>query len=363
VTCSASRRRYKPGAQVGAGPVRSWVVEIAEIDPYDEALTHAWWDVSRRADELGRPWTEFPSWPSARATITVPNESADRVLLGAFDGGHTTTAMTGAAAVGLPLLDNTHHGFVQIYVDPARRGEGTGSALLEAAEQVIRRHERRTLLIETPTPLAGPDSAGLAFLRHHGFSIAITDEHRVLDLFATESRWPALAARAAPHHRDYRLVTWEDVVPEEYVDGYCALQVAFNDLAPAGELELEAEQWDKDRVRSKEKRFAKRGRRELVTAAVAPDGSLVALTEVCVDDASPDRADQGGTLVLEGHRGHRLGLAVKLANQAALRTRHRLCRLVHTWNADVNAAMNAINDQLGFESVELLHEMQRKVGR
>jgi hypothetical protein len=36
---------------------------------------------------------------------------------------------------------------------------------------------------------------------------------------------------------------------------------------------------------------------------------------------------------------------------------------VHTWNADVNAAMNAINDRLGFESVELLHEMQRPVRR
>jgi GNAT superfamily N-acetyltransferase len=342
-------------------------VDIAEIDAYDEDLTHAWWDVSRRADELGRPWSEFPTWPSARATITVPSESLDRVLLGAFDGarstGHTTGPMTGAAAVALPLLDNTHHGFVQIYVDPARRGEGIGSALLETAEQVLRRHHRRTMLIETPTPLAGPDSAGLAFLRHHGFSIAITDEHRVLDVVATESRWPALATEAAPHHRDYRLVTWEDVVPEEYVDGYCALQEAFNDLAPAGELELEAEKWDKDRVRSKEERFAKRGRRELVTAAVAPDGSLVALTEASVDDASPDRAEQGGTLVLEGHRGHRLGLAVKLANQAALRALHPQCRLVHTWNADVNAAMNAINDRLGFESVELLHEMQRQVRR
>ena len=58
----------------------------------------------------------------------------------------------------------------------------------------------------------------------------------VLDLAATRDRWADLAAECSPHHHGYCLVTWHDEVPAEYVEGYCALQEAFNLEAPAGDL-------------------------------------------------------------------------------------------------------------------------------
>jgi hypothetical protein len=70
---------------------------------------------------------------------------------------------------------------------------------------------------------------------------------------------------------------------------------------------------------------------------------------------------QSGTLVLPAHRGHRLGLAIKVANlrqlQAAI---DDTPRLLHTFNAGVNAPMLAVNAQLGFRPVEVEEEWQRK---
>ena len=76
---------------------------------------------------------------------------------------------------------------------------------------------------------------------------------------------------------------------------------------------------------------------------------------------TPDWGAQGGTLVLEEHRGHRLGMAIKLANLRRYRCGSPTSRTVHSWNADTNAPMIAINEALGFRAVERLLEMQRRV--
>jgi RimJ/RimL family protein N-acetyltransferase len=49
------------------------------------------------------------------------------------------------------------------------------------------------------------------------------------------------------------------------------------------------------------------------------------------------------------HRGHRLGLAVKLANLDLLAQRAPKVELIVTGNASVNAPMIAVNEMMGFE--------------
>ena len=63
--------------------------------------------------------------------------------------------------------------------------------------------------------------------------------------------------------------------------------------------------------------------------------------------------------MLPEHRGHSLGLAMKVANQQALRAAYPECRILMTGNADVNAAMNAVNVKLGFREVERCIELQK----
>ena len=66
-------------------------------------------------------------------------------------------------------------------------------------------------------------------------------------------------------------------------------------------------------------------------------------------------------MVLPEHRGHRLGLATKLASHRALRAAVPACRLVTTSNAEVNMHMNAINEAIGYRLVETLVEYHRTI--
>lgn len=184
---------------------------------------------------------------------------------------------------------------------------------------------------------------------------------RVCDLEESEPTWPALAERIAPDHADYRLEAWQDRIPEPFVEGYCQLGEAFNDEAPLGDLDLGAEVWSAERVADRDARFLATGRRQFGVLAYAPDGTCVATTELFVNDVASWRALQGGTLVLPGHRGHRLGLALKLVNLRAVRERYPDCRHVFTVVAGVNAPMNAVNDVLGFRDFERALEMQLRL--
>ena len=93
--------------------------------------------------------------------------------------------------------------------------------------------------------------------------------------------------------------------------------------------------------------------------AFAPDGELVGYTDVFVPPHVEHRAEIGITMVLPEHRGHALGLAMKLATHASLQAAVPSCRLVSTSNADVNAAMNAVNERMGYRWVEQLLEVQK----
>lgn len=337
-------------------------MEISELDvadPGHEAALHRWWQVADAVDRDGRPWSWYLTWESLLQTFRTPTAAWTRTVLAAYDGGE----LVGGAHLQLPQLDNLHVAHVWVFVAPGRRRQGTGSMLLDRALAEATAQHRDTLLGAVTVPQGHEPGAvpGFAFAERHGFRAGISEGQKLLDLPATEPIWDALAAEAAPHHRDYRLVTWVDVQPAELVDGYCALNEAFNEEAPTGDLDVEKEVWDEARVRDRERVFRETGRHEVATAAVASDGTVAGLTEIMLSEFSPERALQGGTIVSPGHRGHRLGLAMKVANQRALRERFPAVRRVITGNADVNVHMNAVNDRLGFREVELSVEMQRKL--
>ena len=101
------------------------------------------------------------------------------------------------------------------------------------------------------------------------------------------------------------------------------------------------------------------GTATIESAALAPDGTVVGLTGIRVRLHDPRAAHISVTMVLPEHRGHRLGLGVKLAAHRALREQVPQCRLVVTSNSEVNTHMNAINEAMGYRRVETLLEYQR----
>ena len=128
-----------------------------------------------------------------------------------------------------------------------------------------------------------------------------------------------------------------------------------------GEIELEREVFDEERIRADEKVFEAAGRTKYTTVAVAPDGSLVAYSELALPAHDPGRVYQWGTLVRPKHRGHRLGVATKVHNLMWFQREHPEPALLVTYNAEVNQPMIAVNEEMGFRPTERLGEFQLKL--
>jgi len=135
------------------------------------------------------------------------------------------------------------------------------------------------------------------------------------------------------------------------VAGVAALNAAMAD-APR-EAGQEARSWDVKRVRLDERRIAAMGLRVHVIAARALDtGELAGLTQLAVDPAMPEWGFQELTAVARPHRGHRLGLRLKLAMLDRLALQEPQLTRIMTGNAAGNDHMIAINEQLGFRVLD-----------
>ena len=331
-------------------------VDIRELDRQDIDVLRRYWEIGRDTEAAYRPYDFYVPWETALTAYTHSRPGFRNVMFAAFDRDE----MVGRGSVVLPVLDNQHLAFGDVHVHPDHQRRGVGTALVRHAEDVARAEGRRTLVCEAYSPI-GEDGAGLRFAHGLGYADALEDGMKIVDLVETEPSWAALEAEVAGRHEGYRLIDWRDVVPDEHLAGFCRLNEAFNEEAPSGDLELEAEVWDEQRVRDSERQNLAGGRHMLAVAAIAPDGSMAGVTEVMVNKYAPHRGFQSGTLVLPEHRGHALGLAMKLANHRATRKAFPECRVLLTGNAGVNVAMNAVNDRLGYRATERCVEVQKEL--
>ncbi len=330
--------------------------EVDPLDPANENVLRAMYDVSAAA-RAERPFEVWAPWPTTFKTWTHPSPTEQTDVLWA---GRLDDDVVAMAVASYPLLDNQHAVYATFFVHPDHQRRGLGSRLLETLTSHARVAGRSVLMVSPCSPVDGP-GRGERFLAVHGFELGIAEVQHVCDLEESEPAWTELAAEAAVHQTGYRLEPWQDRGPEHLVEGYCRMGEAFNLEVPLGELEVEAEVWSPERVRTRDDRFLATGRRQFGVLAYAGDGSCVGLTELFVNEAASWRALQGGTLVLPGHRGHRLGLVLKATNLAAVRSCFPNCRYVFSAVAEVNAPMNAVNAALGFRPVERLLEMQLKL--
>lgn len=303
--------------------------------------------------EFAVPW----SLEEMRVAVTLESPYFDRELWVARDEGGQ---VAGFLQIDLPQKDNINLASVDLGVVPDHRRQGYGTALAKVAEERLAHHGRTVVHAMVHTPL-GTETPGQAFVRAHGMTVGIADRHRILRLPLEQNFLDELAAEVADHHRDYRLVTWQDRCPDDLVDAYAELEGTFLDEAPMGELEVEAEVYDAARIRFRESQARAQGRRFWVTVAIAPDGTLAGQTELTISANDAANAFQSGTLVAPAHRGHRLGLALKVRNHLELQRTHTAPVVMHTWNAEQNTAMNAVNERLGYREVELTEEWQRKI--
>ena len=140
-------------------------------------------------------------------------------------------------------------------------------------------------------------------------------------------------------------------MPGDLLTAVAAINAAMADTPR--ETGHEAQVWDAGRVRKDDYRRDVQGWRSYTVAARSlATGELAGLSQLSVDPADPAWGLQELTAVTKPHRGHRLGLLVKVAMLELLAEREpRLTRII-TGNVDGNEHMTAINAELGFRVLD-----------
>jgi RimJ/RimL family protein N-acetyltransferase len=336
-------------------------MEIVRVDPFDSEGFDAWHATYFLADSFGRSGAESP-WQLEE--LRVFHQADHPNLRTEVLAGMVGEVVVTAGELKLPLLDNTDHAEIGVWTHPDHRGHGYGSAMLARVEQLARDEGRTVFDAEACYPYDVPaDGAGhpdADFLVRRGYRYGLGDVNRRLDLPVSDELLAELAAKAAPHHTAYTLRSFVGAVPDDLAVALAALSAALITEAPLGALEREPENPEVSVLRAGEQTMARMGRTKYTTVAVAEDG-LAGYTELIMSEHDPGRVYQWGTLVPRAHRGHRLGLALKVANLAFLQGLRPDARLVTTYNAEVNTHMIGVNEQLGFRPVERLGEFQKRV--
>ncbi|WP_277210826.1 GNAT family N-acetyltransferase [Isoptericola croceus] len=309
------------------------------------------------------------AWTAAAVHADVRHQDhvrTVRLVAVAPDGG-TPGDVVGAATLWGDLDDNRTWADVTVMVHPRHRRRGIGTALADRIEAEAADDGRRTVLTEvafgepapgdrlltppTDTGHAPADHPGVAFALARGYRLEQVERRSVLSVPVEPARLERLAADALEHAPGYRLHTWHDEIPATWLAGFAALETRMSTDVPSGEMDWAEEVWDTGRVRDLVARHHESGDGFVVTAAEhVATGELAAMTMLLFPTDDGESADQEDTIVLQAHRGHRLGMLVKAVNLQALARRRPSTRRVHTGNAAENAHMLAINEALGFRA-------------
>ncbi|MEJ7757694.1 MAG: GNAT family N-acetyltransferase [Nocardioidaceae bacterium] len=348
---AGERYQSRPAAKA----LESTPVQVQPLDVHDDQALQDYQQVSAEAESCGR---EYPTeWQLSEMTATLRRENTGVELepFAAVADGR----IVGAGLLEIPSMDNPHLAILEVVVAPPVRGQGIGSALVDYAVRRTTELGRRSVVAEVNVPLHADEAHPYSrFAARHGFTRRLVELHQVMDYPSPPDLLAELEQGCAAHCRDYRLVSWGDHCPDEYVEQFCALLAAMGDHAPPASWTWKPRRWDFERLRDTEARRIDQGRRSYTTVAVMMDGSLAGYTQLGVPTHDPLRIFQWDTLVLPVHRGHRLGMALKLANLKRAQAEHRDPRVLHTWNAEGNEPMLAVNGQLGFHPVERVEEWQ-----
>ena len=318
-------------------------MHIGQFDPStDEARLRSCYEIitaGQRQDDPYMPIRSFTSFTNrwARGLSGDPRQT----WLAVDDTGQPV----GCYLMTLPERENPTMAMCTLAVMPASRRSGMGTALLEHCAGQALTAGRLRLLGQVKD-----GSPGAAFAAAAGARSGIAEVYRQLDIDSgLPARLASLRAEADSRAAGYDLVTWIGPSPADSLDDQSRLSAAMAD-APT-DADVEAEVWDTERIRNVERICLDSGQQFYTAAARHQQtGRLAGITQVFTDPGTPDWGFQMETAVLAEHRGHRLGLLVKVAMLELLAAHAPAVRHILTGNAGPNQYMIAINEKLGFRA-------------
>ncbi|AIU32899.1 MULTISPECIES: GNAT family N-acetyltransferase [Corynebacterium] len=157
------------------------------------------------------------------------------------------------------------------------------------------------------------------------------------------------------------LTYYDHKPPHDIVDSLLSLfDQAAHDI-PVGTLTRQPRPWTRERLEQAAETTRRRGN-QVVSTVLMHQGRAIAFSEASRRaDASPSVAEQSFTLVLREYRGKNLGTLIKtLCITEALRRWPHIKR-IYTEMATYNAAMQTVNNQLGFTHVAAVRAWEKKL--
>ena len=331
-----------------AGPEASEFLEFVQVQVAIET------EIAGNNDLEYAPEEILPAWHDAY----LPRLA----VVAKLDGRIIGDAVYHAAATG-----DAPEGWVGVEVAPDYRRRGIGRALFDSIVEVARESGCRVLQsyclstdlseprLPSPTGFGSAplNAASTQFALSLGFTLEQVERYSRLPLPADADRVAqSLVEATAAAGDDYEIISWQGDTPDEWVDDIALLATRMSTDAPSAGLEATEDVWDADRVRADEKLRADDPRIPLVAAAVhRPSGRLAGFTELSVPPEASRVVSQEDTLVLREHRGHRLGMLLKLANVQYLEAVHPGHPAIITFNAEENRHMLSVNEHVGFVPV------------
>lgn len=328
----------------------SVAVEAAELWATDEYAELGHKDFAYSARELAATYADTETSRS----VMVLARDRDKLI--------------GLANAQIPDTDNRHLLAVELRIAPDAETAVVLDALWSAISDLIHAESRNTVIVwhasrpsgKALTPKTGAGSvrrsAVTDWLTGRGFQLEQVEVASTLDVVDALTRAMTLESAGAAASAGYDLVSWTGPTPPQLRDALAVQRARMSTDVPMGEVAMEPEVWDAARIAAEDAAVIAMGRSQVWTVAVErTSGDVVAHTLLtCSDESLPEVAYQDDTLVRTDHRGRRLGLRIKAANIRNLARHRPRVRRIHTWNADENEWMLAINRQLGYRPTSTL---------
>jgi GNAT superfamily N-acetyltransferase len=298
------------------------------------------------------------------------------ILVAKVDGD-----IVGAVDIALPLADNLDLAEFTLDILPEFQRQGVGRQLLEAAEQFARDEGRTMILIDTNHPGVSLSTSeadqlvpgsGLGFVpmgsrevefaRKTGYTLQHIEQFSSCRLPLDTKLVAELEDEAEQANAGrYRLHHWTDRCPDIWLEAVAALENQAGEDAPAAASEADMV-FDGAMIREAEEATIAQGRRTVVTAVEhIATGMMVGLTTISVLSQRQDVVFQDDTVVLQEHRGNKLGLLIKVANMERLTEQFPDARVIYTWNAPENRYLLKVNQQLGFTTAGVTGIWQKEL--
>jgi len=320
------------------------VIELKRLFA-ETATTEEWHDYHRvmgryYEDINGEPVEREPFLRTAKSGMTSGN-CVERTFL-AYDNGVVAGGGSFARYDGWGIV------FTDIEVLPEFRRRGIGNRLLDRLRSEAHAVGLAKLFLFTVDNVP----SGEPFLIRRGAQKGIVQKGgrlftKDIDI-ALMRRWIAAGAKAG-----FESGVWHNRIPEEHIDRYVVAYNSIND-APHGELETTQTAMTPDAMRAIIRRFIVNGGNDILIAWVRDtlSGEFAAISELALNRSQPTQAFQNNTMTVSRYRGNGFGKLVKAQNALHLIEHWPRIQSIRTSNAEVNDAMLAINEKMGFKQVQ-----------